>query len=246
MWPQFWTQRVTHQKQKRDVRLGDYDQVGLYLILKDSTRLVLTREGIEKLATEYWVNPDKIPPGVKEVAEFQRCPFCPLKGKEDFCNALRPVLPLLDVVDNYVSFDKVLAIYKPEDKQLLHISDTSMQEGLAYVATLSLMDYCQVGRKYRRYYFGIIPIIGFVEFANRLYLNIYWIHGGNRESTEKAISDFNEQITITTQNQVARLRLICKNDAFINAFVNAQSIPALLHRRKDTYLQESFNRFQKT
>jgi hypothetical protein len=180
------------------------------------------------------------------VVEFQRCPFCPLKGKEDFCDALRPVLPLLDVVDNYVSFDKVLAIYKPNDKRLLHISDTSMQRGLRYVVMLSLMDYCQVGKKYRGYYFGIIPIVGSVELANRLYLNIFWIQGGKIESTEKAISDFNEQIKITTKNQVARLRLICKNDAFLNAFVEAQTIPELLHRAKDTFLQDSFSSFQKT
>ena len=236
---------MAQQKSKRDVRFGDYDQVGLYLILKDSTRLVVTREGIEKFAEEYWTNSDKIPSSVKEAVEFQRCPFCPLKGKEDFCDALRPVLPLLDVVDNYVSFDKVLAIYKPDDKRLLHISDTSMQEGLRYIANLSLMDYCRVGRKYRGYYFGIIPIVGAVEFSNRLYLNIFWIHGGNRESTEKAISDFNEQVIITTMNQMARLKLICRNDAFLNAFVEAQSVPELLHRAKDTFLQDSFYRFQK-
>ena len=73
------------------VHLDGYEQPGLYLVLKDSTRLTLTRDNIEEVTLKYWMNPDKIPPSVKRAVEFQRCSFCPLKEKEDICDAVRPV-----------------------------------------------------------------------------------------------------------------------------------------------------------
>jgi len=204
------------------LQLGDYEEEGLYLILKDSTRLVLTRDNIEKVTSEFWKNPDKIPSNVKKAVDFQRCPFCPLKTKEDFCDALRPIVPFLDVVDKYVSFDEVKAIYKGKEKGLFHISDTTMQEALKYVSILSLTQYCQVGRRYWKYYLGIIPLMSAKDTASRLYLNIYWLHKGRKKDIDDIISRFNEELRITAQNQVKRLSLVCKNDAFMNAFVNTQ------------------------
>lgn len=228
-----------------DIRFGDYGQTGLYLLLQDSTRLVLTRENIEKVSTEYWANPDKIPPDVKEAVEFQRCSFCPLKKTGGFCDALRPILPLLDVVDKYVSYDEVIAIYKPDEKGMLHVSRTTMAQGLRYVCMLSLMNYCHSGRRYWKYYLGIIPIVGVTEFINRLYLNILWLHGGDKEKVDMAVSGFYEHITNATSNQLARLKLICKHDAFLNAFIGVQSISQILNISKDSLLEESLDRFQK-
>jgi hypothetical protein len=228
-----------------DIRFGDYDQIGLYLLLQDSTRLVLTRENIEKVSTEYWANPDKIPPDVKEAVEFQRCSFCPSKKNGGFCDALRPILPLLDVVDKYVSYDRVIAIYKPDDKGMLHVSRTTMAQGLRYVCMLSLMNYCHSGRRYWKYYFGIIPIVGVIEFTSRLYLNILWLHDGDKEKIDMAVSEFYEHITNATRNQLARLKLICKHDAFLNAFIGVQSISQILNISKDSLLEESLDRFQK-
>jgi len=229
---------VAEEETITNVQLSNYEQPGLYLTLKDSTGLVFTRENIEKVTTEYWTRPDKIPPNVKKAVEFQRCAFCPLKGKEDFCDALRPVLPLLNVVDRYNSFEEVIAVYKGDEKELCHVSHTTMQRALRYVSNLSLMGYCQVGRKYRKYFFGIIPILGTEEIANRLYLNMYWIHKGNKESIDQVISKLNAEITITTRNQMERLRLICKNDAFLNAFVLTHLITDVLDDNKDTKLRE--------
>ena len=231
---------MTQTAKTIDIRLGDYPQTGLYLILKDSTRLVLTKENIEKITKEYWSDPDKISARVKRAVDFQRCSFCPLKNKNDFCDALRPVLPLLDVVDNFISYDKVTAVYKPEEKGLLHVSSTTMQNALRYVSILSLMSYCQIGHKYWKYYMGILPIQRPGEIANRLYLNIYWLHKGDQEVIDKTIADFYEEITATTRNQVRRLKLICKNDVFLNAFVNTQLISDVLHADRDTGLKNKF------
>ena len=52
------------ERQQKDLSLGDYEQPGLYLILKDSTRLALTAENIERVTLDYWTNPAKIPPDV--------------------------------------------------------------------------------------------------------------------------------------------------------------------------------------
>ena len=235
---------MTEQDPTRAVRFDEYQQTGLYLILKDSTQLILTRENIEKVASEYWANPDKIHSNVKEDGEFQRCSFCPMEGKRDLCDGLRPVLPLLDVVDKFVSFDEVTAIYKPDEQGLLHVSNTTMAEGLRYVCLLSLMHYCKTGRKYWKYYFGTIPVSGSTEFANRLYLNIHWIYDGNKESIDKAISEFCEQVTVTTKNQVARLQLICENDVFLNAFTSVLTTTQLLDMTKDKKLKKSFFQFQ--
>jgi len=211
-----------------NLELSDYTQKGLYLILKDSTKIVLTRENIENTALEYWNKPDKIPSKVKSAIDFQRCPFCPLKGKDDFCDAIRPVLPFLEIIDKYVSFDEVVAVYKEDGSKLVHVADTTMQEALKYVSLLSLMQYCQIGRKYWRYYMGVMSLKGSKEAAVRIYLNIYWLHKGNREEIDNLISTFMEQIKIMARNQVNRMNLICEKDAFLNAFANTQIATELL------------------
>jgi len=229
---------LAEEEKVMNVRLSNYEQPGLYLTLKDSTRLVLTMENIEKVTTEYWVNPDKIPPDARKAVEFQRCGFCPLKGTDDFCDALRPILPLLDVADKYNSFDEVTAIYKGDEEGLCHVSHTTMQRAFTYISNLSLIGYCQVGRKYRKYFSGIVPIMETQEIANRLYLNMYWIHEGNRETVDQLVSKLNEEVTITTRNQMNRLRLICKNDAFLNAFVLTHLVTDVLFEYKDTKLRK--------
>ena len=236
---------MTEEERIINVRLSDYEQPGLYLTLKDSTRLDFTRENIEKVTTEYWMDSDKIPANAKKAAEFQRCAFCPLKGRRDLCDALRPTLPLLDVMDKYNSFDEVTAVYKGDEKGLCHVSYTSMQRALRYISNLSLMGYCQVGRKYWKYFSGTIPVMGTEEIANRVYLNIYWIHKGDKERVDQVISKLNSEIIITTQNQMERLRLICKNDALLNAFVLTHMTTDVLYENKDTKLRELLESFEK-
>jgi hypothetical protein len=220
------------------LKLSDYENSGLYLTLKDSKRLVLTRDNIEKVTRQFWSSPEKIPPDVKEAVEFQRCSFCPLRGTDDFCDALRPTLPLLDSVDKYSSYDEVSVVYKGEDEEGYHLVDTTMQRALRYISTLSLMAYCQIGRKYWKYFTGIIPTLRPQETANRLYLNIYWIHGGNKDEVDKVISTFVREISTTTDNQMKRLRLICKNDALLNALILTHLITDVLDLSKDKKLKE--------
>jgi len=227
-----------------NLRLSDYKKEGLYLLFPDSTRLDLTKENIERTTEEFWKDPSKITPEVKRAIAFQKCPFCPRKGKKDICDALRPIVPFLEHIDKYVSFNKVLAVYKEKDGEILHVADTTMQTALRYVSILGLLFYHQMGIRYWKYYYGIIPLEDSKEAAIKIYLNMYWYHKGNRGEIDKIIAKFNEELRITSQNQVKRLGLICKNDAFVNAIVTTHIATEFLTMGADKILEKAFASFE--
>jgi len=153
------------------------------------------------------------------------------------------VLPFLDIVDQYVSYDKIIAVYKGKEDKLVHVRATTMQDALKYVSILSLLRYNLVLQKYWRYYYGIIPIMSGREVATRVYLNMYWLHKGNLEEIKGIIKKFGEELKVSSTNQVKRLNLVCKNDAFLNAFVNTQLVTQFLINMEDI-LMKSFNEFE--
>jgi len=228
-----------------DLRLGDFEKEGLYLLSPDSTRLDLTKENIERVTDRYWQDPTKIPEDKRKAIEFQKCYFCPHRDKEDICDSIRPLLPFLDIVDKYVSYDKVIAVYKGGEEKLVHIRETTMQDALKYVSILSLLRYNLVLQKYWKYYYGIIPIMGGREVATRVYLNMYWLHNGNLEEIKEMIKKFGEELRVSSTNQVKRMNLVCKNDAFVNAFVNAQLVTQFLINI-EYILAKSFDDFERS
>lgn len=228
-----------------NLRLSDFDKEGLYLLFPDSTRLELTKENIEQVTKLYWQDFTKIPEDKRKAIEFQKCYFCPHKNKEDICDSIRPMLPFLDIVDKYVSYDKVIAAYRGNEDKLVHVKATTMQDALKYVSILSLLRYNLVLQKYWKYYYGIIPIMGGREVATRVYLNMYWLHQGNLEEIRKMIKRFGEELRVSSTNQVKRLNLVCKNDAFVNAFVNTQLVTQFLVNIDDI-LMKSFDEFEKS
>ncbi len=225
-----------------DLNFDDFTRKGLYLIFPDSSRLDLTKENIEAVVEKFWNDPAKISPQIKQAAEFQRCHFCPLKRQEDMCDAIRPTMPFLDVVDKYLSFDGVIAVFKG-DRDVLYVSSTTMQEALKYVSALSLMYYCRKGRTHWRYYYGINPLMRPKEIAARLYLNIYFLHNGDKEKVREEITALQEEVMVTSKNQVARMNLVCSKDAFMNAFVNTQISTEFLSMDMDKILEKSFEDF---
>jgi hypothetical protein len=226
-----------------NLKLSDFEKEGLYLLFPDSTRLELTKENIEKVTNRYWQDLTKIPEDKREAVEFQKCPFCPHKDKEDICDAIRPVFPFLDIVDQYVSYDKVIAVYKGGEDKSAHISATTMQDALKYVSILSLLRYDMVLQKYWKYYYGIIPIMSGREVATRVYLNMYWLHQGDLGQVKEMIKRFGEELKVSSANQVRRLNLICKNDAFLNAYVNTQLVTQFLINM-EAILRKSFDEFE--
>jgi hypothetical protein len=227
------------------LRLSDFEKEGLYLLFPDSTKLELTKENIENVTERYWLDPTKIPEDKRKAIEFQKCYFCPHRDKEDLCDSIRPVLPFLDIIDRYVSYDEVIAVYKGNEDKLVHIKATTMQDALKYVSTLSLLRYNLVLQKYCKYYYGIIPIMSGREVATRVYLNMYWVHKGNLEEINEVIKRFGEELKVSSTNQVRRLNLVCKNDAFLNAFVNTQLVAQILIHIEGI-LTKSFDDFERS
>ena len=219
---------------------GDYEQEGLYIILEDSKPLGLTRSNIKQTAKKFWADPSKINSKVKAAAEFQRCDFCPLRKTGGLCDAIRPTFPFLDAFDKYLSYNQVTAVYK-DDKGGFFVHRTTMQKALRHLSVLSLVYYCQVTRKYWKHFWGIMPLMEAQEVAARLYLNFFYLSDGNKRVANKGISKFKEEIMITSRNQVKRMNLVCDNDAFMNAFVNAQIITDILSFDIGKLVDEGFN-----
>lgn len=229
-----------------NLKFNEFEKPGLYLIFSDGSKLILTKENIELTVETYWNDTTQIPSRVRKAIEFQRCYFCPLKRIEDMCDAIRPTIPFLEIVDKYVSFDKVTAVYRDDIKDILYISSTTMSQALKYVSILSLMHYCRKGRTYWRYFLGMNPLMQGREIASRLYLNLMFLHNCNMDEINKVISEFKEEIRITSKNQVARMKLVCQNDAFSNAFVNTQIITEILSMNLDKALEAAFKNFEET
>jgi hypothetical protein len=80
------------------------------------------------------------------------------------------------------------------------------------------------------------------EVASRVYLNMYWLHKGNLEEIKEIIKRFGEELKVSSANQVRRLNLVCKNDAFLNGFVNTQLVTQILTHIEDI-LAKSFSEF---
>jgi hypothetical protein len=226
------------------LKLNDFEKEGLYLLFPDSTKLELTKENIERVTDRYWQDLNKIPEDKRKAIEFQKCYFCPHRDKEDICDSMRPVLPFLDIVDQYISYDEIIAVYKGNEKNLLHVRETTMQDALKYVSILSLLRYNLVLQKYWKYYYGIIPIMSGKEVATRVYLNMYWLHKGNLQEIKGMIKKFGEELKVSSTNQVKRLNLVCRNDAFMNAFVNTQLVTQFLIHIENI-LTKSFDEFER-
>jgi len=234
---------MDEQEKQVNIVFDRYKDVGLYLVLPDGAQLVLTRKHIQKVAEEFWKGPDEMSAEVKNALKSQKCSTCPL-GEDELCSAMEPVIPLLKDIDKYVSFDHVTAVYKGYDESL-HVAFTTMQAALRYISALSLIRYCQAGRKYLKYFHGLHALMGGEEIASRIYLNIYWFHEGKKEEIDKAISEFYEYLLMTSKDQVERLNRVCKNDAFINAFVSTQMATEFLQMGIDKMLAESVKEFEK-
>ncbi|MFC1509763.1 DUF6901 family protein [Candidatus Omnitrophota bacterium] len=229
-----------------DIALIDFVDEGLYLLFPDATKINLTKKNIQDTSEKFWQDTSKITPEMKKAIDFQKCSFCPRKNKEDICDAIRPVLPFLDKIDKYISFDKVTAVYKSSQDDMFHIKQTTMQKALQYVSILSLMRYNMILRKYWKYYYGISPLMSSQEVACRVYINMYWQHKGNKEEISKTIAQFNEELRVSSANQVKRLGLVCKNDVFLNAFGRTPIVSELLTMNIEEAVKKSIEGFEKS
>ncbi len=215
-----------------------FPDAGLYLLFPDGLRLDLTEDVIGRAAQRFLGDPMRLPDHVRAAAEYQPCSICPQRDTAKICHAIVATLPFVDDVDRYVSYDRVTAVYRERGSAIIEVSQTNMVEALKYLTMLSLMHYCEVGRKYFSYFLGVSPLMPAEQIALRVFHNLYFDCRGDLGKIRSIIAQMQEEIQVTTRCQMDRLRLICRNDAFLNALVNVHSTAGWL----DYDLTELMNR----
>jgi hypothetical protein len=226
------------------LEISKYGDKGLYMIFDSGAKIQLTDKIIRETAARFWNDTSKISSTVKEHITFQRCKHCPIRDTGGLCNSLQVILPFFNIIDRYQSFDRVIAVYKGDSQHLYYVGDTTMSEALKYTSILSLTQYCVFGIKHRKYFRGVIPISTPRELALQIYMNAYCLHKGNKQALDASFKEFIKGITESTSRQLERLRLICRNDAFLNAFVNTHVAGELLTMDMEKMLQQEFDKFK--
>ncbi|MDR3405034.1 MAG: hypothetical protein P4L99_21205 [Chthoniobacter sp.] len=223
-----------------------FTEPGLYLLFDDGLFLTLTRDFIDKMTQGYLEDPRLLPCSVREAPEYAPCSICPKKHTALMCHAIPTVFPFLDTVDRFLSHEKVLAIYRPEsaetpaDGNAIHVARTSVQRALQYTSILSLMYYCEVGLAYFKYFEGVIPFMDPFVIMERVYLNMYWDLGGELPAINALTAKMRDEMDVTVRCQMARLRLFCRSDAFINAFVNTHIVTQFLGMDMEKLMRKRF------
>lgn len=224
---------------------SEFKEGGLYLLFPDGKKLTLTHGMIEERSEAVLANPEKIPPQVKAAEEFQLCSICPMRGKSgETCHAIRPILAFWENIDQYVSYDHVTAVYRGNEGDKILVAETTMQHALQYLSIMSLMYYCETGKKYWKYFYGVHPLMATEDVVIRVYLNMFWMSGGGIEKTRALITKFHDEITTTTRCQLGRIRLFCRHDSFINALILTQLASEFLAMNAEEVIRrhvESFN-----
>lgn len=219
---------MENSKRLVSLNLDKFEDKGLYIIFNPKNILSLTDKIIHDTAENFLSDSSKISNEVKNNLLFQRCNHCPKRQEKTLCDSLRTILPFMDTIDKYKSYDKILILYRGNEKQLYYLSDTTMQVAFQYTAILTLTQYCQFGIRYKTYFYGVVPVMSAPEVAKRIYLNAYFLHKGNEKEINSFIKEFSDGVLISSTRQVERLRLICKNDIFMNSFVTMQMVTQFL------------------
>ncbi len=210
------------------MNLDDYPEAGLYLTGTDGVRLDLTNRRIQAEALRFLNDPAVLPPDVKAAAEYVPCGVCPVRKTAKICHALAATLPFLQTVDRFHSHDRVTAVFRPNGSTILEVTECDIQCALQAVTILSLTDYCEVGLRYARFFEGISPLISAQCLASQVMRNVYWYCQGDLDALQAAMGRFERELRITINCQINRLRLVCKRDAFINAFIRTMTFIDLM------------------
>ncbi len=218
----------------------EFQESGLYLIWPDGNRLALTRSFISATTEAMLLSPDCIPPTVRAATGYQPCGICPERDHAVICHAIMPTLPFTEGVDRYMSYDQVTAVYREQESNVFCVVDTTMQEALKYISILSLTQYCEVGRKYGGYFKGVNPLMPPPDIAAAVYKNLFLAAGGNLPDVSDILLQMRDELLHVVRCQMNRLRLICAQDAFLNAFVSTYNVTELIFSElQDCLLQAS-------
>jgi hypothetical protein len=229
---------LTRRNAKR-VEADLHPHEGMYLHFEDGGRLDISKEHVRRLADEYWNNPSKLPPRIRQDDAFRTCSVCPFVGQDVFCSAIKPLLPFLEQMDRFHSYDKVTAVYVRKGG-IESVSETNMQKALQYVTNMAIFEYCEDAKLYQQYFVGIEPFMDLKEAVSCLFRNINQLNQGDREKVHIVIDELRHAVTVTTKSCVSRLNLLCRSDAFINAYVKTQILAEMLAVNPDKMGGQAF------
>jgi hypothetical protein len=207
--------------------LSRFAREGLYVLTEGGCFMDLSHERIQRLSDSYWTDAVKLPERVRRHEHFKTCSVCPYRGQDVFCSAMKPILPFLEDLEAFKSFDKVTAVYVDKNG-LTYVSRTTLQQALQYVVNLALFEYCEDAKKYARFFKGIHPFMTHEAAATVLLLNLHWLCGGDRSKMDAQLKEISDAMQVTSTSCVKRLRTLCHSDVLINSYIIAHTFSSVL------------------
>lgn len=216
----------------------------LRIVFEDGACIDFVEDEIRKKGYEFLDDPSNVPESVRKAVEFQRCSVCPERHNPGYCHALLPTLSSFEKIDKYPSFAPVTAIYKDEFSDMVCVRETTLQVALQFISVMSLIHFCELGRGYRDLFMMVNPIMDPRDVAARIYLNLYWQMRGDEKKISEKMRKFTIELEVTILCQIERLRLVCKSDSFINAFIMTHVLTNILSESPEASLDKCIQEYQ--
>lgn len=210
---------------------------GIYFAFDNQKTFAFTKKNVSEMAERYWQSPHLISEQVKNSFKFKRCGICP-KDNSTMCDSVQGLLPIVEMLDKFPSFEKVKAVYYRSDSHPYLIKDTDLQHALAYLGLESITEACVVTKQFKAYFEDIFPFMPVKQVARQIFVNIFFTCKGDLNLTRQKVEELNEITHITTQNKIKRLGMIVKSDAFLNTISNLSMPIQLLQLTIDDIIQE--------
>lgn len=211
-----------------DIQTESFPAPGLFLLFPDGERLDLTRTSIEFTENLYLNDPQRLSQETRAAVEYEPCAICPQRDTAKICHAVVVVLPFLEDLDRHMSYDEVTAVYREADTGVLHVEVTTLQRALNFLTMLSLLEYCEQGKQFAQYFEDVNPLMPPEQISRQVFRNLYLKQSGDVESIRRMVGRMHDDFHTTTHCQIKRIKLICKNDALLNAFVNLHTVAGWL------------------
>lgn len=212
-----------------------YPEEGMYLHCQNGTFFDFSLTNIASLAAALWEDPTRLSPEIRHDELFKTCAVCPFRGQDVLCSAIKPLLPFLENVEAFKSIDRVTIVYR-DAKGIVSCQDADMQNALQYLTDMSVFQYCEDMKGYKPYLLGVKPMRSTQENVQTLLLNIFWRTNGDRTKAKQVIDEIQNAINIVTRNCFRRLHLMCRSDAFKNAYVKTHIIGELMELSSEKFL----------
>jgi hypothetical protein len=218
------------------IDLTAYPEEGMYLHCQDGTSFDFSVTNIASLATALWNDPARLSPEIRHDELFKTCAVCPFRGQNVLCSAIKPLLPFLENVERFKSTDRVTVVYR-DSMGIISSQCADMQTALQYLTDMSVFQYCEDMKGYKAYLAGVRPLRSTQENVQALLLNIFWRTKGDKHDAKQVMDEIQSAISIISRNCFRRLHLMCRSDAFKNAYVKTHVVGELIALSSARFLE---------